>query len=390
MLALFIYQFRRINALSKRLKTRVLINGTRGKSSTTRLITAGLKADASNIVLGKTTGTQAMWILPNDDEVFVKRHSSPNIKEMAEGLRLAKKLNANTYVAECMAVGPQYQDAVQRYYMHSDIVAITNIRPDHEDEMGAGLLAIAAAIALSIPENAIIVTTAEAKELLMQVCKNPTDAYRIADAQLGESYKDRFKEPVIPINLAIALTACKELGISHEAALAKMIAAPMDPGNLQLKNLHLNGKDIDFVGAFAANDYVSTLMLAEMYKPAGCAENTFKIIWLHARTDRKQRTVELCKHLPAIQPDIVLISEDTEFAKREWLKHAPELSLRATPSIHFMDASSSSGLEQALGQIIADLPVSIERIWLFGAGNTKRITTQIVGEAEICQKLSWV
>ncbi|MCK5258708.1 MAG: hypothetical protein KAJ69_04240, partial [Thermoplasmatales archaeon] len=61
--------FHRIEKLNhqKRLKSipiRIWVNGSRGKSSVTRLIAAGLRTDGKRVI-AKTTGTSARFIINN-------------------------------------------------------------------------------------------------------------------------------------------------------------------------------------------------------------------------------------------------------------------------------------------------------------------------------------
>ena len=64
----------------KSIPNRVIVNGTRGKSSVTRLIAAGLKAGGFN-VLAKTTGTKPRMIFNNETEIPVVRLGRANIHE---------------------------------------------------------------------------------------------------------------------------------------------------------------------------------------------------------------------------------------------------------------------------------------------------------------------
>ena len=59
---------------------RVHVNGTRGKSSVTRLIAAGLRAGGIR-TSAKTTGSAARYIHPDGSEDVVSRPGPPNIRE---------------------------------------------------------------------------------------------------------------------------------------------------------------------------------------------------------------------------------------------------------------------------------------------------------------------
>jgi len=61
---------RRLN----KLKIRIYVNGIRGKSTVTRLI-AGVLREAGIQTLAKTTGSAAMVILPNGEEIRIEGRS---------------------------------------------------------------------------------------------------------------------------------------------------------------------------------------------------------------------------------------------------------------------------------------------------------------------------
>src|SRR6187549_3597063 len=89
----------------KRIRIRIHVNGTRGKSSVTRLIAAGLRA-AGIRTCAKTTGTLARMIMPDGSEFPVFRPSRPNVIEQLRIVRRAAANDAHALVIECMAVQP--------------------------------------------------------------------------------------------------------------------------------------------------------------------------------------------------------------------------------------------------------------------------------------------
>src|SRR5512140_2555135 len=121
-----------------RIPIRIHVNGTRGKSSVTRLIAAALRRSGIR-TLGKTTGTVPRFILPDGSEKLIRRSSPPNILEQIRTLRVADQLKVEAVVIECMALDPLLQFCSEKEMIHSTVGVITNVRPDHFEVMGESL-----------------------------------------------------------------------------------------------------------------------------------------------------------------------------------------------------------------------------------------------------------
>ena len=91
-----------------RLPIRIHVNGSRGKSSVTRLIASGLRAGGLNVI-AKTTGTAPRIIDEDGKDRVIHRLRSASIGEQVRLLNSFSKKNPNAVVIECMAVNPQYQ-----------------------------------------------------------------------------------------------------------------------------------------------------------------------------------------------------------------------------------------------------------------------------------------
>src|SRR5436190_14543319 len=87
----------------RRVAIRIHVNGTRGKSSVTRLIAAGLR-EAGILTCAKTTGTLPRMIMPNGLEYPVFRPSHANVIEQIRIVRAAATFPAQALVIECMAL----------------------------------------------------------------------------------------------------------------------------------------------------------------------------------------------------------------------------------------------------------------------------------------------
>src|SRR4030042_1387019 len=88
----------------RRLKTiplRIHVNGSRGKSSVTRLVAAGLRAGGIRTV-AKTTGTLPRIIDPEGHEIAIIRDQRANIIEQVKIIRFLGHYNPQALVIECM------------------------------------------------------------------------------------------------------------------------------------------------------------------------------------------------------------------------------------------------------------------------------------------------
>ena len=141
----------------KKLAHVVHVNGTRGKSTVSRLIEAGLREGGMRVFC-KTTGTDPMTIDVNGREEPIRRRGKANIKEQIAILRRAAAQDAQVLVVECMAITPEFQQASQRDILRADIGVITNVRRDHTDVMGDTLPQIAEALCHTVPQGGVLLT----------------------------------------------------------------------------------------------------------------------------------------------------------------------------------------------------------------------------------------
>ena len=119
----------------KSIPLRIHVNGTRGKSSVTRLVAAGLREGGLK-TFAKTTGTAPRVIDPEGKDRIIHRLRLPSIGEQVRLLRYFATEKPDAVVMECMAVQPQYQWIAEHQMIKAHIGVITNVRPDHLEEMG--------------------------------------------------------------------------------------------------------------------------------------------------------------------------------------------------------------------------------------------------------------
>ena len=286
-----------------RIPVRVLVNGTRGKSSVTRLI-AGALREAGRRTIAKTTGSEARVILENGDEIPVQRRLGPRITEQKALASLAVKRRADALVVECMAVRPESQMVMQRQLVRATIGVITNVRVDHIEEMGGTLDDTLAALSLSIPEEGTLVT-ADPRFVGTARRVAVVDPSLIAPETIA-----RFSYPVFAENVSLALQVAAEIGIDGETALRGMVNAAPDIGVLRLFKLETSRFKAIVVAGFAANDLTSTEMVWAEASPR-VPVNLPLVLLYNNRKDREYRVKEFLR-LPRSLPGLRMVAVSGE------------------------------------------------------------------------------
>ena len=338
-----------------RIKFRIHVNGTRGKSGVTRLIAAGLRAGGLS-VLAKVTGTQARLIYPDGSEKPVVRRGVANIHEYVPAVREAVACGADALVVECMALQPVLQSFCERRLLQSHIGVITNVRHDHEEIMGCGLVSIAASLGRTIPFGGALVTGAGAFDLLVRSGSLPADSRQchIVDAQTdGVSQGGDFPFEVEPENLALAVRVCELAGVPQQIALEGMRSSLPDSGNLTVQEYDLGSRRIRVVDAMAANDPDSTQILWRRYMPD---VSSVAGVLLHSRLDRRVRTLGLCAMFAELHAGPYYLTGDSAFAARQLQKAgiASEGIIRVPePTLAAVLAKVSASMQKAEGMLFA-------------------------------------
>ncbi|MFR0000382.1 MAG: poly-gamma-glutamate synthase PgsB [Intestinibacter bartlettii] len=300
----------------KKIPIRVNINGIRGKSTVTRLITSIL-TEAGYKTVGKTTGTAARMIywFQDDEDIIVRQPQGANIGEQLKVLQKAADLNAEALVCECMAVNPDYQKVFQFRMLEANIVVIVNVLEDHLDVMGPTLDQIAQAFGATIPYNGFLITIDCAyTDYFKQIAKERNTKVIIADnSKITDEYLAKFDYMIFPDNASLALAVGEALGIDEETCFKGMLNAHPDPGAMRITRIGDEDLNCTFVNGFAANDPQSTVNIWERVKEL--EYNTEDpIVIMNCREDRVDRTeIFVSDVFPKIQTHtLVAIGEVSE------------------------------------------------------------------------------
>jgi len=279
---------RRLNAIP----VRVQVNGTRGKSSVTRLIAAGLRAGGLNVV-AKVTGTKPRFITSDTDEHPVRRLGKANIVEEMRIVQLASERKAQVLVIECMALIPHYQELERRMLIRPTHGVITNVRADHLDVMGPTVTDVGIALSNTIPDRGKFFTAERGEQLATLRRRVPEGTeMTVADpATISDDEMNGFSYIEHKDNVALALAVCQSLGVERKSALAGMKRTRPDSGVMRVIRVEDRGKVIELVNTLAANDPDSINMLWQMMLP----RSPERIVLVNCRRDRQDRSRQLAE-----------------------------------------------------------------------------------------------
>lgn len=343
---------------------RVHVNGTRGKSSVTRLIAAGLREHGIR-AFAKTTGTLPRVITDDGREYPVYRPSRANIIEQKRIVSFAAAQKAKALVVECMAVRPQFQSLTELKLIKATHGVITNARADHLDVMGPTEKDVAQALLGSTPRKAKLFTCeSDYPNEFADACRDRgTELVSVSQEEIASVTDEEmagFSYVEHQENVALALKVCGDVGVPRQTALRGMWSAQPDPGAMTEFHLEFFGRQVVFVNGFAANDPESTERIWRMALDRHKTTDR-KIMIINSRADRPDRSRQLGEALPKWPPAYryVTIGTGTYVLMRTAVAHGLEAS-------RFVFAEGM-GVEQVFEELMG---LAGKSAMIIGVGNT--------------------
>ncbi|WP_227004138.1 poly-gamma-glutamate synthase PgsB [Salicibibacter halophilus] len=309
-------EFRKHNKNVAAIPVRVNVNGVRGKSTVTRLVT-GVLNEARYKTVGKTTGTQArmLYWFEDREEPIERRPEGPNIGEQKGVVKKAASMHAEALVSECMAVTPDYQKVFQKDMLQANIGVIVNVLEDHMDVLGPTMDEVAQSFTATIPNDGyLIVNENPYVPMFRAIAEKRNTAVIVADtSRISEAFLRKFPYMVFPENAALALAVAEALGIDEHTAFKGMLQAWPDPGSLEITPINsFQGPSSYLVNGFAANDAASTINIWKRVKRLGYPTDE-SVVVMNCRSDRVDRTEQFATDVLPYIPckTLVLIGETT-------------------------------------------------------------------------------
>lgn len=252
---------------------RILVTGSRGKSSIVRLLHAALH-DAGLRSYARITG-----VVPRELGLkgvrIISRSSAAHVEEMRWWLR-SLPASAQAIILENSAITPELQALAGRW-LRPDITVFTNALPDHQEVWGPTAACAAEVLVAGIPKGGQLILPVGLKtdsyllELLERRASTVVFAEPAADS--GENFR--------AINLGLALTTIERMGLATAPALQVMRSVQRDRYDFRVVNC--GGAEVAM--AFSANDINSTRTL---FRSLLWSEEETRLIYNH-RADRPGR-----------------------------------------------------------------------------------------------------
>lgn len=252
---------------------RILVTGSRGKSSIVRLLHAAMNATGVR-TYARITGVVPRELGPEGVRT-ISRSSGAHVEEMRWWLR-GLPASVRGIVLENSAITPDLQALAGRW-LEPHLTILSNTYPDHQEVWGPSCASAAKVLAAGIPRRGLLVVPAELK----------TDV-RLLGLLESRSCLVTFAEPVPDAgedhrasNMGLALAAIQQLGLEQEPTLQAMLDLPRDRYDFHVASY--GGADIAM--AFSVNDIASTRLV---FRSLNWPETGTRLVYNH-RSDRPER-----------------------------------------------------------------------------------------------------
>jgi len=295
-----------------RLQRRVHVGGTRGKSSVTRYIAAGLR-EGGESTWGKITGVRPTLIRHDGTAVRINRRGGARVQEQFRIIRRAVKQGVVNLVLECMSITPELQRLESRFF-RPHVFVLTKIRDDHREHLGSGEEQVEA-MCSAIPHHSLVITDdldhRETIDRVAAVRGSRVKYIQTVDDAVVASCPDG----AFPINLALALETCVALGADRGVALRGIRREAS--GEKGQGAVALGSGNTKFVNGFAVNDVESARHFIDYWRSKEPSASGL-IVMLNTRSDRPLRSLLFAEWLARLEglSRVILLGDHAACAAR--------------------------------------------------------------------------
>lgn len=316
---------------------RILVTGSRGKSSVVRLLHAAFTA------CGLDTRARITGVVPRElgpeGERIIERSAGAHVEEMRWWLRTLPAAT-EVVVLENSAIAPELQELAGRW-LCPDLTLLCSVVPDHQEAWGDGPAAAAHALAAGVPPGgwvALPVSLSQDRQLLGLLAHRGC-RLRFAAPLEGEAPDHR------AMNLGLAMAACSQLGLDESVPWEAMRRLPPDRYDFRLSS----HEGAQWALAFSTNDIDST---RAQFESLAWPEDRTRLIYNHRR-DRPLRLESFSGWLGE-RPwrEVLLIGDRPAFrppsARYRSMRNPRDLLMLGRPGEQLFGCGNIAGLPLAL------------------------------------------
>lgn len=254
----------------RHIPVRIVVTGSRGKSSLTRLLQAGLSACGLR-TYARITGVIPRELSPSGERA-IRRTSPAGVREMHWWLSQVTP-DAQAVVVENSAVSPSLQ-AVASDLAAPTLIVWTTLRADHVEVWGPGREGAALTLIKGVPFGVPVVgEPGLASSPLSRMLAANGNILHVPDTPRMATHTE--------MNLALAVLACSLSGVDAVRALPAMASLPPDIADFRILRYDTD----ELAVAFSANDVEST---EELFGETGWTPAETTLLY-HHRPDREAR-----------------------------------------------------------------------------------------------------
>jgi len=307
----------------RRIPVRILINGTRGKTTTVRILHQILN-QSGRMTFSKTTGDLPELHYPDGSRKRLFRFGPANIKENIFQLLNLIRYKPEIFIMESMALHPEMQHTLSHKIFRPSHIGITNIKRDHMEIMGADETEILHCIAYSFTPGSRKYLPQEMKtEVAEEIIRDPSVVF-----YTGKPFSKDFPlipREVIEKNWGLIQKLATDLGFDSPI-LVDIFEKEWEEMNRQLK-IALPSYNVEFFNLFSANDLETTIQFTE-HLHAFTFEHS-EILLINTRADRPLRSlafINYFKSLPWVS-EIWVVGKGKNFIKKQLKRHGQQINV---------------------------------------------------------------